>query len=324
MPATCTVATRPFGPELHNAAVGENLDGWPYSVNAMEIDQLRRADRSAAAVSRLDGLLNRGYWSLRWASSDSHDVARFISSGKVGRTFGATTKSGQYRREGGGDNLVAGRVLVSCGLLVKLTVDDTYLPGDLVPAATESGATITVLGPSWVEARDVALYANGERIREAKISSGRRGGVKWAETWTLPRFKHDVHLAAVATGPGVAELYWPIARPYQPTSTDVNRQVIGATGAVWLDEDSDGKRTSAFEYAKRIVGDGSQGIAVVAKLLAEYDEAVAAQAAGLLARGVSIDTVEVRAAAKAAGPQVERGFQAFFRSWRRGKSQGAR
>ncbi len=186
---------------------------------------------------------------------------------------------------------------------MKLTVNETYVPGDLVPAVTESRATITVLGPSWVEASEVALYANGERIRDAKIRSGRQGGVKWTETWILPRFKHDVHLAAVATGPGVTELYWPIARPYQPMSIDVNRQVIGATGAVWLDTDGDGKRTSAFEYAKRIVGDGSQGIAEVAKSLVDYDEAVAAQAAGLLAaRDISIDTYEVSAAAKVSGP----------------------
>ncbi len=312
---------RPFGPERHNAVTGENSDSWLYRANAMEI-----VNSGAQQTGTLQlfhdwlGLLNRGVLVTPIGASDSHDVSRFIIG--QGRTYVQSNDEDPSNIDvkEAASNLVAGQVLVSCGLLVKLSVDDRYVPGDLVPAAAESRATITVLGPSWVEARNVALYANGERIREGTISGGSRGGVKWTETWTLPRFKHDVHLAAVATGPGIMELHWPIARPYQPTSTETNRQVIGASGVVWLDVDGDGKRTSAFEYAKRIVGDGSRGIAEVAKLLADYDEAVAAQAAGLLAaRGVSIDTDKVSTAAKAAGPQVERGFQAFFRAWREGE-----
>ena len=51
--------------------------------------------------------------------------------------------------------------------------------------------------------------------------------------------------------------------------------------------------------------------------LADYDEAVAAQAAGLLrAAGVSVGDREVRAAAKAAGAQVVRGFDAYAEAWR--------
>ena len=59
------------------------------------------------------------------------------------------------------------------------------------------------------------------------------------------------------------------------------------------------------------------------RALAEYDEAVAAQAAGLLHKaGVAVGGPEMRAAARAAGPQVERGFEAFAESWR--ESQLAR
>jgi hypothetical protein len=36
--------------------------------------------------------------------------------------------------------------------------------------------------------------------------------VKWSGGRTLPRPPHDVHLVAVASGPGVSELYWPIER----------------------------------------------------------------------------------------------------------------
>jgi hypothetical protein len=312
---------RPFGPERHNAVTGENADSWLFRANAMEVinSGAQQTDTSQLFHDWL-GVLNRGVRFTPIGASDSHDVSRFIVG--QGRTYIRCEDNdpGNIDASNAMKNLVAGRVLVSCGLLAKLSVDDKYEPGDLVPAAKESRAQITVFGPSWVEANHVALYANGVRIREAKIGTTKVGGVKWQEAWDLPHFKHDVHLAAIATGPGVTELYWPIARPYQPTSPDVNRQVIGISGAVWLDVDGDGKRTSAYEYARRVVGDESSDVAAIVKQLADYDEAVAAQAAGLLtARGISIDDDQVRDMAKAAEPQVERGFQAYFRAWREGQ-----
>jgi hypothetical protein len=53
------------------------------------------------------------------------------------------------------------------------------------------------------------------------------------------------------------------------------------------------------------------------RALAGYDEAVAAQTAGLLrASGIAVTGDEVRAAARAAGEHVGRGFDAFAESWR--------
>jgi hypothetical protein len=86
---------------------------------------------------------------------------------------------------------------------------------------------------------------------------------------------------------------------------------------VWLDGDGNGKRTSAFEYARRLLQDAGADVAELVQSLGAYDEAVAAQAAGLLqARGVSVQDAAVRAAAAKAGPAVERGFQAFAEAWR--------
>src|SRR5439155_4905279 len=137
-------------------------------------------------------------------------------------------------------------------------------------------------------------------------------GVKWTGVWTLPRFQHDVHLVAIASGPGLRELYWPIAKPYQPTSPHVNRRVIGSTGVVWLDVDGDGKRTSAFEYAQRLLQAAGADLPKLVRQLGDYDEAVAAQAAGLLQmRGISVQDAPLREAARQAGVQVERGFQRF-------------
>jgi hypothetical protein len=93
--------------------------------------------------------------------------------------------------------------------------------------------------------------------------------------------------------------------------------VIGSTGAVWLDGDGDGKRTSARGYAERLLRDAGGEWSKLVAALAGYDEAVAAQAAGLLqAKGVSAADADVRAAARKAGAQVERAFEAFAEAWR--------
>jgi hypothetical protein len=167
------------------------------------------------------------------------------------------------------------------------------------------------------------LFANGRQIREARPGKEQKAGVKWSGEWSVPRFRHDVHLVAVASGPGVRELYWPIAKPYQPTSPQVIRRVIGSTGAVWIDGDADGKRTSAHAYAQRLVKAAGSDAARLVQMLADYDEAVAAQAAELLqANGVYLQDAALMAAIRKAGPHVERGFGLFAEAWR--ESQIAR
>ncbi len=174
-----------------------------------------------------------------------------------------------------------------------------------------------VLGPGWTVADRVELYANGLKIREARIQHGKQAGVKWQGEWTLPPFHHDTYLVAIASGPGMTELYWPIGKPYQPTSPVVNRRVIGATGAVWLDADGDGKRTSPHGYAERLVKEAGSDWHKAVKALADHDEAVAAQAAALLRLGgLDLRDPEVREAARRAGAQVERTFTAYAEAWR--------
>jgi hypothetical protein len=219
-------------------------------------------------------------------------------------------------------SFLQGRVMVSCGLLAEITVNDKYGPGDLVPASDEIKVSVRVLGPSWVKADKVELFANGHKIREARVNSPvpagkglgvREGkvGVKWQGEWRLPRFRHDVHLAVIASGPGVTDLYWPIAKPYQPTSPKVDRRVIGASGAVWIDADGDGKRTSARAYAERLLKE--HGPDKMLTLLGEHDEAVAVQVASLLRSRDLTRNVE---AARKAGAHVERGFLLYDEAYR--------
>ena len=303
---------RPFGPENFIAVSGEFRDGRVLPANAMEVVN---SGAQQTDIMRLFhdwfGLLNRGVLLTPVGASDSHDVSRFI----VGQ--GRTYIRMPYPRPADWKNVavksfVEGHVMVSCGLLAEITVDEKYGAGDLAPSQGDTKVAVRALGPDWVKADKVELYANGYKIREAKVKpEDAKRGAKWQGEWTLPAFKHDVHLVAIASGPGVTELYWPIAKPYQPTSPKVNRRVIGASGAVWIDADGDGKRTSANAYAGRLLRKHEPEKAIA--MLANYDEAVAVQVASLLqARGVKLDMD----AARKAGAHVERGFQAFTEGWR--------
>jgi len=312
---------RPFGPRVFNPATGANLDGWILRANAMELVNSGALQTDVMQPYRdWFALLNRGILLTPVGASDSHDVSRYIVG--QGRTYvqAGNNDPGNIDISEAVSSFQAGRVLVSLGLVAEIRINDHFGPGDLVPPSEQVKVGVRVLGPSWVTAEKVELFANGRQIREAAIADGKKGGVKWSGEWTLPRFPHDVHLVAIATGPGVRQLYWPIAKPYQPTSPQVNSRVIGSTGAVWIDSDGDGLRTSAHEYAQRLVQAHGQQLPELIKALGGHDEAVAVHAASLLhGQGVSVLEPGLLTAARQAGPQVASGFQRYFEAWRQGQ-----
>jgi hypothetical protein len=112
------------------------------------------------------------------------------------------------------DNLLKGRALVSLGLLTQIKVNGRYGPGDLVTGAT---ATSTSRSGSWAPPGRASSASSstrtGPRIRDEWIERGAAGGEKARLRWKIGRPKNDVHLVAVASGPGVRELYWPLAQP---------------------------------------------------------------------------------------------------------------
>jgi hypothetical protein len=309
---------RPLGPEHHSALTGENLDGWELKANALEVVNSGAQQTDVLRPFRdWFGLLNRGMFLTPVGASDSHDVARFLVG--QARTYVRVSNEnpGKIDVDAAVASLLAGRVAVCCGLLSEITVNGKYGPGDLVPPSSEVTVKVRVLGPSWVRADTVELYANGLKIREARIATDADAPVKWEGQWTLPAFRHDVHLVAIATGPGVSALYWPIAKPYQPTSPHVNRRVVGCTGAVWVDGDGDGERTCAYAYGQKLARGAGESVPKLVAALADYDEAVAVQVASMLqARGVPLQDQAVREAARKAGAHVERGFEAFALAWR--------
>ncbi|MBS0206710.1 MAG: CehA/McbA family metallohydrolase [Planctomycetes bacterium] len=314
---------RPFGPILYNSIVGENLDGWPMRFNAMEV-----VNSGATQTDVLQlfhdwmGLLNRGRPVTPVGSSDSHDVARhFVGQG---RTYIRCDDRdpGNLDVDAAVNNFLQGRVMVSYGLLAELTVNEKYSSGELAPTPdSEVHVAVRVLGPHWVQADRVMLFANGALIREEKISARDPqklpDGVKWSGTWKIPRPRHDVHLVAIAMGPGVERISWRTAKPYQPTSTDDRTHVIGCSGAVWLDVDQDGRPTSARDYAERMFDSKQFDIGALVNRLAEYDAAVAAHSAHLLrVSGVSLTDERLQAALKSAPESTQTGFRQYQDAWR--------
>lgn len=312
---------RPFGPKQHIGPAGENIDGWKLEANAMEVINSGATQTDPLQLPRdWMGLLNRGLRITPIGSSDSHDVARhFVGQG---RTYVRCDdkEPGQIDVAAACRSLCEGRVSVSFGLLTELTVEDRYGPGDLAKIDGELDVHVRVLGPKWTTANHVALYMNGVAVREAVIATPNPqnpNAIKWEGHWSLPQPKHDVHLTAIATGPGVRGLYWPTPKPYQPTSPDWRSSVVGLTGAVWVDTDGSGEFNSAHDYAARIVNKSQKQIPAILESLAEYDEAVAIQAASLMrAQGVDLLAPEIGQALANSAPGVRRGFDQYITAWK--------
>lgn len=298
----------PFAGAHFNHVTGENRRGPEFTFDAMEVlnsSALRTDDFQV--IRDWFALWNHGYRVTGMASSDSHEVNRFIVG--QGRTYIECEDSdpGKIDIESACRALREGRALMSLGLLTRIKVNQRFGPGDLVPGEGDLEIDVSVLGPSWIEAERLELFANGVKVREERLGSA-EGGEKARVRWSVPRPPYDVHLVAVASGPGVRALHWPLSRPYQPDFPVWSPRVIGATNPVRVDGDGDGAWTPPRALAARLVDRHGDDPAALIAAIAACDEAIAAQAASLLhARGKD---VRAEPYASAPGP-VRRGFAAF-------------
>lgn len=314
---------RPFGPKLFNAVVAEHREEWPERLNAMEVINSGATQTDPMQlIHNWMALLNRGRRITPIGSSDSHDVGRhFVGQSRTYIRCDDRVPD-QVSVAEAVDALQHGRVMVSYGLLTEMVVNNQYRSGDVASIGDQPcRVAIRVLGPHWVQARQVQLFANGQLIREAEIPAGSRvgqpAGVLWSDVWEIPRPQHDVHLVAVAIGPGIDQAYWRTAKPYQPVSLDGKTHVLGCSGAVWLDIDGDGQPTSAREYAERLASPNRDDLPSLLKALATYDTAVAAHVAFLHhERGKSPVDAEVQRAWRAASPASQKGFQNYVEAWK--------
>lgn len=276
---------QPFAETNFNAVTGFNRRGFEFNFDAIEVAN-SSALQSDWMASYRDwfALLNYGCRVTAVGSSDGHDVSRYIVG--QGRTYIACDDSNPAAIQVAQAcrNLRHGRALVSLGLLTDMRVDGKYRVGDLATnLESKVQVSVTVSAPSWVKADRIELFANGSKIREEKLAlpgaapgatNAAAGPFQIEVSWELPKPKHDVHLVALATGPGIREPYWALARPYQPSSPVWDPRVAGLTNPIWLDADGDGKFTPARSYAKQLLDTASSDLEQLEAQLASYDQSV--------------------------------------------------
>jgi len=306
----------PFAPTNFNRVTGTNLRGFDYSFDGVELVNSGALRSDLMETFRCwFALLNHGYRVTGVGASDSHDVSRFIVG--QGRTYIRVDDSdlAGINVNEACRSLRAGHASISLGLLADIHVNDRFGMGDLA-TNLESAFTVTVdiWGPSWARADHLELFANGAILKQTRVTPA-SDAHKAHFTWTITRPLHDVHLIAIATGPGVISPHWAIPRPYQPNDLAWTPRLLAATNPVWVDADGDGKFTSARGYARQIVDRIGVNPPNLIPALANFDQAVASQVASFCSdRGADLTSVHFQSALTRAPSPVQAGFTAYLQS----------
>lgn len=305
---------RPFDQTNFNPVTGESRRGSEFSFNALEVINSGALQSDFMRLfNDWFALLNYGYRVTAVGSSDSHDVGEYIVG--QGRTYLACNDNDPARINIGEAcrSMLEGRALVSMGLLTEMRVNDKYGVGDLATGlGKEIRVEVAVYGPSWIGADRVELFANGIKIYEKPIAPSTMAVEKIRVRWTLRKPGHDVHLVAIASGPGATAPHWPIHPPYQPTSPVWHPRVIGATNPIWIDADGNSSYTPPRHYAAALLQRFGPDPQKLLPALARYDQTIAAQAASLYrAAGRDVRDAEFARLLKTASTSVRLGFSAF-------------
>ena len=273
----------PVAAEHFNPVTGRNLYGAPYTFDAMKVVTSAAMQSDIMAPYRdWFAMLNWGHNITGVGSSDTHDVSRFILG--QARTYVECPDDTPAKIDVAKacESFRDMRAYISMGLLVKMKVDDKFRVGDVATGKNNSlKVAVQVLGPSWARADLVNLFANGHLIRTQAIKPG-TASEKANLTWNIPRPAYDVHLVAMATGPGITAPFWESPRPYQPTSKKHDPRVQGATNPIFIDGDGDGKYTPPRIQAEKLFSRHKGNIDTLLGSLRPLDQAVATQLAGLM------------------------------------------
>jgi hypothetical protein len=272
----------PMGPTLFDTATGKHRNAAAFGgIDGFEVVTSAAMQSDIFLLFRdWFALLNRGHRISAVGSSDTHDVNRYLLG--QARTYVAARSADDL--EPVWKSYTEGRLLVSMGLLVDLTIEGKYHVGDLAKVTGENMNVYTrVAGPSWTRADRLMLYSNGKLIKDYPVGDPINENEKhWGQT-LLPTPNYDTYLVAIATGPGVDAPFCETPRPYQPSSREFRPRVIGATNPVWIDGDGDGVFSAPLQTAQKIVAAHGTDPVKLTSVLAGYDEAIAVQAASLCA-----------------------------------------
>ncbi|MBT4692674.1 MAG: CehA/McbA family metallohydrolase [Planctomycetaceae bacterium] len=305
----------PFSPLRHNHVTGRSQLGWQFPATAMELVNSGAIQTDVMRLYRdWFGLLNRGLSVTGVGCSDSHDVARhFIGQART-YIYCDDSDIGNINVKNAVQAFTTGKTNLSYGLLTTMLINKQFGPGEITSGKSRLMADIKVQGPSWVTARRLEIYANGELFKSITISGGKQPGIKWSGKVDLSRLRHDCFIVAIARGDGVAALHWPTAKPYQPTSKHFEPYTIGSTGVIYLDVDRDDHFACAKEYAQSLI-DKHDTMSTLFRALKGYDTAVAAHVAELLDQGgKSLHDADIQNHLKKSAPVVRRGFSQYTRA----------
>jgi hypothetical protein len=315
---------RPFGPEHRIAVTMRGFAAHPLPANAMEIINSGAQQTDVLQVSEdWMRLQNRGVFLTPIGASDSHDVSRYI--------VGQARTYIRYRDENPGaidvddaiQSLLAGEVLVSLGLFCEMSINRVQ-SGQLVPHSAKYLMRTTVQGPSWIRADRVKLYRNGHLWQTYIVPRKEleAGGEKWSLEIDLPPTDRDQHWVAIAEGQPLLKNVWPIAKPYQPTSPDWSPKMVGVSGAIWIDADGNGQRTTPIAQAAALIEQHDELSALMAAI-SDCDIATVLCVFDILeSRGFAPTDSRLRKQVDASGPTIKDAFALFADSWR--SSQKAR
>lgn len=213
---------------------------WPFLANAIELINSGSTQTEPLQLTYdWFELINKGYKIAGIGSSDTHDVSRFLVG--QSRTYIRSKDSiaGRINTNEVINKLVAGRTMVSFGLLTELTVNDRYAAGDTTLMKVPMKATARVSGPSWARAEKLTFFLNGKAIKEVSIKTPSKKGIKCEVEVEIPPIQGTAFLVAIAEGPDDHLVYWPISRPYQPRSTSWKGNILGISGIVWIKENQE-------------------------------------------------------------------------------------
>lgn len=307
---------RPLGPENFNSYTGQFREGFDPQFNAMEVINSGAHQTDMMQLFRdWFAMLNHGLQVSPVAGSDAHDVTRYILGQSRTYIRSDETNPAFIDADKAAEAVVRGEVSIGMGLYADITVNDHFGPGSVAPVSDSIHVDVTVQGPGWTTLETIELYRNGIKIKEKQISEDEKAGVKWEGSWALEPIGFTSWLTVIAKGPGVEELYWPIGRPWQPDTPYWTPFVYAATGAVWLDEEGDGEKRSANHYASKMVSESGDDRFELFRKLADYDEAVAIQAAGILfsQSKESLNPNEISRYVNESAPHVKSGFEKVIR-----------
>lgn len=266
----------PFGRFRLNRLSGERSTG-PRALTFDAIELVNSTTKQGDPqylVTDWFALLNSGERIFAVGSSDSHTVGDPVGQG---RTYVPSTTDDPAKIDVGAacDAIREGRSLISKGIFCDARVAAASGPergklgvGSVLRTSARAIALdVRVATPSWIRAREVRVYLNGERVATRRL--GDVDGPR--DTWLrfdLPKPPHDSWLVCTAVGDPVRDFFWRTLLDY----------TFGATNPIWLDVDGRKGFESPRALAKRLVAKAAKNAARLDEMLKPCDDAVAVQA----------------------------------------------